>query len=243
MLPVVASTNTFSFQTPLVNTALPGDAVARVPFDTVAPSPAGVELRNNTQGSGGGVNPSAQAQVAAGQAAAPDAQEGASQFIAQLQRNIATSLGNGVQATFVAQLAAQDITPEVRGILTQYEKLVANANVKYKPSNAAKPEAAPAGVFGRLLQAQPPPSQIALGQIALAQAATDAVEAAPSPLARIEKNDKPEPGPQEAAGTDAPPERLDLRAINAYASSAGRVAGFTRSNAPIEGISAAGELA
>ncbi|MDE3038675.1 MAG: hypothetical protein KGJ21_09545, partial [Pseudomonadota bacterium] len=75
-------------------------------------------------------------------------------FANYLGGNAATIPNINAQATFLAQLIGQDITipPETAGILVQYEKLDAYSQVKYKPSNAQKPQAAPSNVFSRILQ-------------------------------------------------------------------------------------------
>ena len=62
----------------------------------------------------------------------------------------------GVQAAFIAQLAAQDATQETHVALLQYEKLVEISNVKYKPSDAFKPSADPSSLFSRLVSSEKP---------------------------------------------------------------------------------------
>lgn len=129
---------------PVVNTTVPGSAILHVPYDNVAPSVSSVQINNNARGNSTATPSNAPAEELvdnSGEETAP-------------QRNTARSGGPlaSAQTTFLAQLAGQDNSPQSNVILVQYEKLIAYSNVKYKPSNALKPEAEPAGVFGRILQ-------------------------------------------------------------------------------------------
>lgn len=253
MLPVVASTNTFSFQTPLVNTTTPGTNITRVPYDNVAPSVSSAQVDNNTQGNNTIVSSSNQQAPASETAAA--AEEGASGFLNQIQRSVSASLSSGVQSTFVAQLAAQDSSPETNGILVEYEKLVANANVKYKPSNAAKPQDGPSSVFGRILQSEKPAVQAneapaprleAVASASNNQAASEAIETAPieprqqvrpnKPSTTQTTNDSAESAaPAASTSNDA----VAPRAISAYVGTAQRVAVFASgTNSPIDAADA-----
>ncbi|MEZ5692047.1 MAG: hypothetical protein R3D71_10355 [Rickettsiales bacterium] len=56
------------------------------------------------------------------------------------------------RAIFLTQLASGDISPEIQGIFAQYNKLISYANVKYKPSNAGKPNIDPNSIFSLLLR-------------------------------------------------------------------------------------------
>lgn len=252
MLPIVASTNTVSFQTPPVNTTIPDTNVARVPYTDVAPSVSGAQINNNTQGNNT-VIARAPEQTATQSAAASES--GGSNFLAQQQSSINSSLSSGVQATFVAQLAAQDVSDETRGVLVQYEKLVANANIKYKPSNAAKPQEGPSSVFGRLLQSEasnvpnneaPTPVSEAVVAANSNQVSAEAIEAAPvtnrpaksAPSSTSAENESPDTTAPAANTSDA----INPRAISAYVSTAGRVNSFKPTDTG-EGISAASELA
>ena len=253
MLPVVASTNTFSFQTPLVNTTIPGTNVARVPYDNVAPSVSNAQIENNTQANTTIV--SQQQQSPADVATDTSLTEsGSSAFLAQQQRSVSASLSSGVQSTFVAQLAAQDGSPETQGILVQYEKLVANGNVKYKPSNAQKPDDGPSSIFGQILQSEKsapqvaqtpqPPVEVVKPETS-AQVAVQAVEAAPveepRPTTKKSSSDtaSAEPAPT-SAESSARPDNAQRAFINAYTATAARVGSFNSSHVPSPDIAVGG---
>lgn len=127
----------------LVSTALPNSIALRVPYDNVSPSVSSAELNNNASG-----NRTNLPKTEAGFQTSPAQPE--IENIAS-QKTYPSASNNSVQTNFLAQLAAGDISSEVRGIFAQYEKLVSFANVKYKPSNAGKP-VDPVGIFKTLLQ-------------------------------------------------------------------------------------------
>ncbi len=151
MLPVVASVNTFNYQTPLVNTTLPGNSsIARVPPDNVAPSVSNVEVDNNNANGNTIVSSTTQQEQAVAQSTSAG---GTAAFVLSQSGSVAQN--SGVQSTFVAQLAAQDDnSPEFKGVLQQYEKQLAISNVKYAPSDALKPQPEPASVFGKILASE-----------------------------------------------------------------------------------------
>lgn len=128
----------------LVNTSLPNSIALRAPSDNVAPSISSAELYNNA--SGNKALPTKTDNFIS--VPVVNSNEHKNFILTQLQNN---HLVLGVQASFLAQLAGGDITPEVRTIFAQYDKLVSYANVKYKPSNAGKPTE-PSGMFGKMLQ-------------------------------------------------------------------------------------------
>jgi hypothetical protein len=75
-----------------------------------------------------------------------------------------------------------------RSLLTEYEKLVAFSQVKYKPSNASLPEPEPANLFGQLLKEtarQPEPAATTAARMAAQQASAPAtaVQVAAAPTA------------------------------------------------------------
>lgn len=148
MVPLIAS-NAIPTPPPVINTMLPGATIAHVPYDNVAPSVSNAEVNNNA--SNNNTPPPAPAPEAASSLSVEEA------FSNYLSGSAAPVLNINAQATFLAQLIGQDITvpPETAGLMVQYEKLDAFSNVKYKPSNAQKPETAPSGAFSRLLQAEP----------------------------------------------------------------------------------------
>jgi hypothetical protein len=195
-------------QTPLVATAL-SDAIAlRVPPDNVAPSVSSPHIDPNARGNSNQLPPpSAPASAAASPSLSPGISGG-----------FFTSTGSGFwlspQATFLAQMIDQDYTPQTRVVLVQYERLMNLGNVKYRPSDAAKPAAEPAGLFGRLLREeqamrapQPPAaSGSAMGEKAVAVASVQS--AARPQLQRVAK-----PSAKTASGI---PARLPSQAMSAY---------------------------
>lgn len=203
MLPVASSTNYIPIQSPLINTAIPGSAITHVPYDNVAPSVSNAQVDNNTAGSVPVV-------VAEEQDTAPPPQttSDTSPFPA-VQSGAQQSQNVGVQAAFLAQLLADDGSPEIRTILVQYEKMLALSNVKYKPSNALKPTEEPASSYESLLQSSSTPK----------------VQLPPPPVATpvVQKTTEPAPAPQTpapqakpAAPTPAP------QVVQAYAATVSR---------------------
>ena len=154
-----------------VNTTLVAGSVVPVPYQSVAPSVSSVQIGNNARGNS----------TAVPTAAANETPEAPEQVEAPLLSARALAQTGGAIANaptvFLAQLAAQEQSPQARGILVQYEKLVAFSNVKYKPSDAFKPEEEPAGVFGRLLHNEPgpPPAPVHAHTHAQARAASPAL--------------------------------------------------------------------
>lgn len=138
--------------TTLVATALPNSIALRVPYDNVPPSVSNTQLDNNARSNQNILQKSGDAQAAA--AITSSTENFSVTSIANTQ-----ALNIAAQTTFLAQLAAGDISPEVRTIFAQYDKLVSYANVKYKPSNAGKPSE-PVGMFGRLLQQEKTPVEL-----------------------------------------------------------------------------------
>lgn len=208
-------------QTPMVNTAVPGSTVVRVPHDNVPPSVSNAQVENNTRGNNG------QQQIAEEQAAPPaPIAEGEEFFIEHSYPNNPRTVT--AQTTFLAQLAAQmDDSPQAQVLLVQYEKLVAFSNVKYKPSNAMKPQAEPAGAFGKILQAdKAPPVPVAqspapaLAEMAIEQAASSPTAAA---IAEIRAAAKAPPREQRQAENEEPANPVVPAGITAYAASISRV--------------------
>lgn len=138
--------------TTLVATALPNSIALRVPYDNVPPSVSNTQLDNNARSNQNILQKSGDAQAAA--AITSSTENFSVTSIANTQ-----ALNIAAQTTFLAQLAAGDISPEVRTIFAQYDKLVSYANVKYKPSNAGKPSE-PVGMFGRFLQQEKTPVEL-----------------------------------------------------------------------------------
>lgn len=149
MLPIAVVNNYNPVPVSLAGATLPGSVVAHVPYDNVAPSISSAEVNNNASPNS---EMATSDQAAAIQADANDGEQTSS----AAANNAAQNQSGGAQATFIAQLISQDISPPAQTILVQYEKLVAISNVKYKPSNASKPAAAPSSAFGQILQQSKP---------------------------------------------------------------------------------------
>jgi hypothetical protein len=161
MLPIAIVNNYNPVQVPLVNTTLPGTAATHVPYDNVSPPISNAQVNNNASPNSEAAAASEEATTAA---AAQDAEEQASPA-----PNIAAQSQGAVAAPFLTQLMSQDGSVPAQVILVQYENMIAISNVKYKPSNALKPPAAPANVFGQILQQNKPAVQVQAPQPAQPQ--------------------------------------------------------------------------
>lgn len=234
MLPFVPNVSNFTLPPPIVNTTVPGTATVHVPYDNVAPSVSSAQINNNARGNS---NAAAPPPVAPPVTDTPDLPQ-----VTPLP-SVLTGAPPGVtltaQATFIAQLAGQDTSPETQVILVQYEKMVTNSIVKYKPSFAFKPPDEPSSVFGRILLTEKQSTQapqniaqsIAKAQSAEIAAVNSVTATAPAPSARSAKttsnvtetdNDVNSVAPAEApAPYSAPP---PPRAIAAYQVTASRLA-------------------
>lgn len=223
MMPVITNTAIYTSATPLVSTAVPGSAIARVPYDNVAPSVSNAQIENNARGNSGG----AVAEAEAAAASAP--QENISASLPASSQ----SLNASAQAAFVAQLAAQDMSPEGQTALAEYEKMVVYSDVKYKPSNATKPAPMPSGVFGRIMQEERVAPRVTV-QAPVVVSVPHAEVAAQAAVVRSVEVPLPKPQPTAAerktvstsvqATTQvlAPPVAVPAHVIQAYASTARR---------------------
>lgn len=245
MMPLVNNASSFLTPPPLVNTTTPGTTVAHVPYDNVAPSFSSAQIDNNTRG-----NSSPAAAPPQQAAPLPPPAENASPFSLALT-NAEGNFSTAAPATFLAQLMGQDLSPEARSVLVQYEKLVNIGNVKYKPSNAQKPESEPTGVFGKILQTErasgprPAPelaSPLLAAQAPAPQNVSAAVSAAVQDIQQLQRNNKSTPPAAEPELLDTPTvaaspiTRPTPRLISAYAATASRLG-----NEP--GIDATAEVA
>lgn len=185
MLPAITIASPTPPPPTLVATVLPGNNTLRVNADNVPPAVSNVEINNNNRGGGAAVAAAAQAPTAA--AANAPAGFSLSPFIYVTP----TSLGVPAQTGFFAQLMSQDPSAQTSRVLVEYEQMVARSQVKYKPSDATRPEPEPASLFGKFLQqergaaATPQPQQIET-----AAAATPAPK--PAGAARSEPSAKAE---------------------------------------------------
>lgn len=138
--------NTINIPAPatLVATPLPNSIALRAPYDNVSPSVSSSQLDNNARGNRNYLPKENVQQTIVANTSVESFSAGSS------QTNLPSYSANA-QTSFLTQLAAGDISAEVRGLFAQYDKLVSYANVKYKPSNAGKPTE-PISMFKTLLQ-------------------------------------------------------------------------------------------
>lgn len=230
MLPLTTNVTSYTVPPPIVNTAVPGTSVAHVPYDNVAPSVSSAQVDNNARG-----NNSARPQAAETPAPLPQlASESSLAGLSYASSSAAAALP--AQATFIAQLMGQDTSPATQVVLVEYEKMLSLSNVKYKPSDAAKPQAQPSGLFNRILQEEKAPAPTAQ-QVDSEPAHTLQVAAAyAAPTPEIRAVARPNKTP--VAAVDSPPSEGEAlepaayvappppRAVIAYAATATRIASF-----------------
>lgn len=130
--------------TTLVATPLPNSIALRPPYDNVSPSVSSSQLDNNARGNRNSSSKENAPQTVIVNSASEN-------FSTITSSTNSPSYTANAQTSFLTQLAAGDISAEVRGLFAQYDKLVSFANVKYKPSNAGKP-VDPIAIFKTLLQ-------------------------------------------------------------------------------------------
>ncbi len=128
----------------LVATPLPNSIAMRAPYDNIMPSISSSELNNNASNKNG----SSQQRIQQPTIQIPVSNN---QEIFSVNNTNSTPPITTAQTIFLAQLASGDISPEIRTIFAQYDKLVSYSNVKYKPSNAGKPSE-PSGMFSNFLK-------------------------------------------------------------------------------------------
>lgn len=169
MLPAAPAVNPVSTPPPLVHTTLPGTNETHLPPTTVSPPFSSPQVDGNARGNSGTPRPQASSPPSS-----PALMPAAFPSVG-VPPGPAETFTLGAQTNFLAQLIGQEITPSVRQVLVQYEKMVHISQVKYKPSEAMKPEAEPAGLFGKWLESQAAESPAA--SRAAARAAAQAVSA------------------------------------------------------------------
>lgn len=151
MFPALVNvTNIAPVPTALVATPLPDSAALRVPFDVAPPPVSSAQVNNNARGNNSYIavenGPGLPVPVAN-----PDAGPAS---------RAAAIASAPVSATFLAQLIAQNVPTALQGtfngLLSEYEKIVANSFIKFKPSFASLPQAQPSNSFESLLKQQAP---------------------------------------------------------------------------------------
>jgi len=179
MLPVATITAPVPAPATLIATALPDSNALRVPADTVAPTVSSVSVDLNASGN------SAPQPIISAQTPAPAAiasNDNAPLFAGALDAGSSPA----AQAAFIAQLVSQEIPPAQRsaysGVLEQYEKIVANSFVKYKPSNAGIPQFTPEHAFQQTLHEESAPVRFEAPQPPPQAAPEPQPQAEPAPV-------------------------------------------------------------
>ncbi len=138
-------------QPALVATPVPDNNTLRVLPTSVAPPVSSAQTDPNASGNNQLLIPTASSAPAAASAAPA---------MAGTVTNLSPEVPLGAPATLLAQMMGQNLPPEVqnslRGVLNEYEKIIINSYVKYKPSNASLPQAEPASTFNQMLKASAP---------------------------------------------------------------------------------------
>jgi hypothetical protein len=137
-------------QPSLVATTIPENNTLRVPHNNVTPPVSSAQVDPNASGNNKLLaQPAAQTPAASTAAATP-----------AVTTNLSPATPIGAPATLLAQMIGQTLPPEaqqvLRGVLNEYEKVIINSYVKYKPSNASLPRAEPAGAFSQLVKQTAP---------------------------------------------------------------------------------------
>lgn len=229
MLPVTAA-SAITTPPPIVNTTIPGTNEVHAPPTTVAPSFSTAQLDNNARGNTTTSRPQADVAPQSTGLSAPSPNVG-------VPPSASEKYTLGAQTNFLAQLIGQDITPSVQGVLVQYEKLVNIGNVKYKPSDAMKPQAQPSNLFSQILQQDTPEQAPAAPPASLAKIASESSSPAQNPVAPTqsapdmisgERPSRPsfteEIAQEEAAAQAASAQNFHTpRAISAYTSTVARI--------------------
>lgn len=241
MLPVNNALPPVPIAPPVVSPVATASAATIVP-SAIAPSfsivPAGDNARGNSALAGSPA-PTAQALTSA---PAPST--------APALPSPSFSLGS---TNFLAQLIGQDLSPSAQTVLIEYEKLVYLSSIKYKPSDAMRPQAQPGDVFSRLvnekriIESNPVAyaAQIAEDGASLSSIVASAApqpQSAPAPT----RGGRPAPTAAQLAEaeeqamtniletTPVPPRAAAPSILSAYLSAAGRVNSQSISEGPSE---------
>jgi hypothetical protein len=144
MTPALVNTATYTPPPPPVyaGAMTPGASVVRASIVSVAPSVANVQVGNDARNTPATATPVAPSSLSVPVAGLSGAQSVVGYF----------NSGIGSQTSFFTQLIAQDTSAQARGVLVEYEKLVAMGKVKYLPSNAGIPEPEPNNIFAQALR-------------------------------------------------------------------------------------------
>ncbi len=143
MLPIAIATN-YTVPTTLVSTQIPNSNALHVPYDNVEPSVSSPDVGNNTRGNSVAVSTADETTLAS------DSPSLTSFTSFSADDNSSLS----AQTTFFAQLIGQsDGSTLSQPLFGEYEKLVSDSQVKFRPSLAASaPSEQPANLFTQLLQ-------------------------------------------------------------------------------------------
>lgn len=147
MLPAINAITAYIPPPPtIVATVIPGNNTVRVPADNVSPPVSNVQIDNNARG-----NNVPFANTSSAASTLTLSMPAFSSFT-PLFNGTPTTLSLSAQTTFFAQLMSQDNSSLTQGMLSEYERIVAMSQVKYKPSNAMMPEPEPMNLFSQILQ-------------------------------------------------------------------------------------------
>ncbi len=211
MLPLINTTLTSVTPQPsLVATPVPESNTLRVPPTAVAPPVSSAQIDPNASGNN---------QLLPQTTGTPSSPSAAiAQSLVVTANNLSPGAPIGAPATLLAQMIGQNLPPEaqnmLRGVLNEYEKIIVNSYVKYKPSNASLPRAEPAGAFSQMLKQITSPAQEKPAPVRAA-----------SPANTAQTETDVDDTVQEATVVDAAPAAVKpaYKAFNAYAVAAARL--------------------
>lgn len=151
MLPLINIAPTpITPQASLVSTPVPDSNTLRVPPSTVAPPVSSAQVDPNASGKNQLLP---QTGTTASTPSSPPT-------VTTGTNNLAPEVPLGAPATLIAQMLGQKTLPPeaqnaLRGVLNEYEKVIINSYVKYKPSNAFLPQSEPSSAFSQLVKQIP----------------------------------------------------------------------------------------
>lgn len=150
-------------------------------------------------------------------------------------------------ANFLAQLIGQDASPQAQTVLVEYEKLVYLSTIKYKPSDAMRPQVQPSDVFSKMVserknQLSSPAAIISFLAEGDGETVSAAVQASPSVARAL----RPQPREEQVRQAEeealaaildnmpVPAQHFPAQALSAYLNSAGRINSAATSGNDVE---------
>lgn len=141
MIPFNPSQTLTNVSAPIVTAPTTAPSSTPAPVNAVSPTFSIVQVADNARG-----NTTIVANTQGEEQNAPEKQ------LPSNNRPIINRAGGlGGTINFLAQLIGQEASSSSRTVLVQYEKLVNLSTVKYKPSDAFKPQAQPNDVFSKIV--------------------------------------------------------------------------------------------